>query len=68
MSPCLVVQLQAFLLGELEIAATYRLKACPSILVWRDPWCRQIAWSFLHTLSIIQRVNCSEEYRLSSFF
>ena len=29
------------------------LKAFPSILVWRDPWFRQVAWCFSHTISII---------------
>ena len=30
----------------------------PSILVWCDPWFRQIAWSFLHTMLIIDRIHC----------
>ena len=41
-------------------------KALPSILVWRDPWFRQIAWSFSHTISAVHRVHFSEEDRLSS--
>ena len=44
----------------------YFLKAFPSILVWRDPWFRQFAWSFLHTMFIIHRIHCSEEHRMSS--
>ena len=49
--------------SELQIAPKYcMLKAFPSILVWRDPWFRQIAWSFHHTISIIHRIHCSEEY------
>ena len=48
-----------FLLCELQIVPTYLiLKWFPSILVWRDPWFRKIAWSFPHT--------SFEEYRLSS--
>ena len=42
------------------------LRAFPSILVWRDPWFRQIAWSFSHTIYVFRRVHCGEGYRLSS--
>ena len=62
-----LIKLQAFLLSELQIAPKYSiLTPFSNILVWRDPWFRQIAWSFSHTISIIHRVHCSEEHRLSS--
>ena len=62
-----LVKPQAFLLSELQIAPKYCIsKASPSFLVWRDPWFRKIAWSFLHALFVFHRVHCSEEDRLSS--
>ena len=66
MWPCLV-KLQAFILGELQIAPKYYiLKAFPSILVWCDPWFRKIVKSFSHAIYVLHRVHCCEEYCLSS--
>ena len=64
---CVLVKLQASLLGELQIAPTYCiLKSFPSTLVWRNPWFRKITRSFLHAICVFHRVHCSEEYCLSS--
>ena len=66
MWPCLA-KLQAFLLSELQIAPKYCiLIALPSILVWRDPWFRTIAWSFPHAIYVFHRAHRSEEDRFSS--
>ena len=68
MWPCLV-KLHVFLLSELQIAPIYRfLKAFPSILVWSDPWFRQVAWSSLHTILILHWIHCGEKHGLSSSF
>ena len=67
MWPCRV-KLQVFLLSQLQIAPKYcMLKVFPSILLWRDPWFRKIAWSFLHAMYVFHRVHCSEEDRSISY-
>ena len=59
--------MQTSLLDEVQLAPKYCiLKAFPSILVWRDPWFRQIAGSFLHAIYVLHRAHYSKEYCLCS--
>ena len=43
------------------------MNAFPSILVWRDPWFRKIAWSFSHAMyvfTVVKKTACLHLLRL----
>ena len=74
---CCGGRLRATVFGKIAILSLERVSNCTNIpyfnevsrfFVWSNPRLCQVAWSLLHTIIIFNRVNYSEEHRLSSSF